>query len=140
MSRTKKGKGESPSSPKPRFQLQEVEPIEVTAAKQVARRKAQRRIPPPKMVTVTLQMRHSINGTFYGPGQVTIKEKDAQRFLNTEHEAIQKELSLTRQEAFIISYGPHGGLVRRQVPWAQFDNILSREELPLNQLPQESRR
>ena len=57
----------------------------------------------------------------------------AESFLNTEHEAEKKELSLQRQEAYIIGFGPSGP-VKRQVPWAQFDNILAREELPLQSM------
>ena len=81
---------------------------------------------PPKMVTITLSMRHSINGKFYGPGTLTTTEAKARAFLNAEHAAQEKEMSLQRQEAYIIGVGP-GGPVKRQVPWAQFDTILNRE-------------
>lgn len=105
----------------------------------VAKQEEAKRTAPPKLVTVNLSMRHSFNGKFYGPGKVLVSPTKADVFLNTEHIAAQKEMSLTRQDAFIINYGPHGGLVKRQVPWARFDDILAREELPLDQLPQEGR-
>ena len=89
---------------------------------------------PAQLVTVTLQMRHTFNGRFYGPGTIRVSPTKAQIFLNTEHEALQKEASLSRQEAFLIGVGP-GGPMKRQVPWAQFDNFLSREQLPLTNLP-----
>ena len=80
----------------------------------------------PHSVTVTLQLRHSVNGKFYGPGKVTVIQELADVFLNTEAEAASKELSLVRQEAFIIGMGP-GGPVKRQVPWAKFDQLLTQE-------------
>ncbi len=134
--RKKKGEGESPSSPQPRFVIEDGEAIEVAAAKEVFNRKqaAKHRPPPPKLMPVTLQMRHSINGKFYGPGTLMLTEKEAQRFLNVEYEAMLKEDSLTRQQAFIISM--HNGVpVRREVPTEQFDNILMREELPVGNMP-----
>ena len=80
----------------------------------------------PKFVTVTLQLRHSFNGKFYGPGTVKLPHHKAEMFLNTEHEAAQKELSLQQQQAYIISMGG-GAPAKRQVPWAQFDTILGRD-------------
>ena len=128
------GKGASPSAPEPK-------PL-AKARRRLTKAAAEALRPPkraykfhkprgaPQLITVTLQMRHSFNGRFYGPGTVQLTPTKAQVFLNTEHEAVQKEASLTRQEAYIIGVGP-GGPVKRQVPWAQFDTILSREELPL---------
>ena len=79
-----------------------------------------------KYVTVHLQMRHSINGTFVGPGPVRVPVGQAEAFLNVEHEAIQKEQSLTQQQSFIIGWGPFGP-VKRQVPTARFEELLTRE-------------
>ena len=131
------GDGASPSAPEPK-------PL-AKARRRLTKAAAQALRPPkraytlrkprgtPQLVTVTLQMRHSFNGRFYGPGTVQVTPTKAQVFLNTEHEAVQKEASLTRQEAYIIGVGP-GGPMKRQVPWAQFDTILSREELPLTHM------
>lgn len=84
-----------------------------------------------KPVIVTLQMRHTINGRAYGPGTVTLSPSKAQAFLHTEHEALAKEDSLNRQQAFIIGF--RGGVVmRREVPAARFDDLLMREELPIH--------
>ena len=82
--------------------------------------------PKPEMVTVTLQLRHPINGIFYGPGRVTVSRAQAEAFFNTEYEAASKELSLNQQQAFIIGWGP-GGPVKRQVPVDRFEAILARE-------------
>ena len=90
------------------------------------------------MVTVRLQLRHSVNGKFFGPGVVTVPEKKAQMFLNVEHEAALKEDSLVRQQAFIVSFR-NGVPVRREVPAQRFDDILAREELPLDVMPSERR-
>ena len=133
------GDGASPSAPEP-------PPKPLAKASRRLRRAEQEALRPPKrryklskvrgepaLITVTLQMRHSFNGKFYGPGTVRVTPTKAQIFLNTEHEAGQKESSLSRQEAFIIGVGP-GGPMKRQVPWAQFDTILSREELPLTHM------
>ena len=88
---------------------------------------------PPKMVTITLLMRHSINGKFYGPGIVTLTESKANAFLNVEHEAQAKEASLFQERAFIVSF--RGGVpVRREVPAAMFDTLLAREELPIQSM------
>ena len=76
------------------------------------------------LVTITLQMRQSINGKFYGPGTVTVTEAKARAFLNVEHEAMQKEVELQQQRAYIIGMGA-GGPVKKQVPYAQFDRILA---------------
>ena len=76
------------------------------------------------MTTVTLQMRHSFNGRFFGPGTVTLSVNKANMFLNQEYEAGQKELSLHQQQAFILAFNPQGGMYKRQVPWAQFDTLL----------------
>ena len=81
----------------------------------------------PPLVTVHLQMRHTVNGHVFGPGPVKLSPGQAEAFLHTEHEANAKEISLTQQQAFIIQYGPSGQPIRRQVPWAQFDVIMSRE-------------
>ena len=83
-------------------------------------------VPKPEYQWVELQMRHSVNGVFYGPGRVRLLKNMAEAFLNTEFMAIEKEQSLNQQQAFIIGWGP-GGPVKRQVPWAQFDTILQRE-------------
>ncbi len=80
----------------------------------------------PQKVTVMLQLRHSVNGNFYGPGRVTLPQDMADLFLNTEANAAEKELSLNQQQAFIIGMGP-GGPVKRQVPWAKFDQLLTQE-------------
>ena len=80
----------------------------------------------PQRVTVNLQLRHSVNGKFYGPGRVTVPQDFADTFLHTEAEANEKELSLNQQQAFIIGMGP-GGPVKRQVPWAKFDQLLTQE-------------
>ena len=77
-------------------------------------------------VTVMLQLRHSLNGVFYGPGRVTLPTEVADLFLNTEANAAEKELTLNQQQAFIIGMGP-GGPVKRQVPWAKFDQLLTQE-------------
>ena len=84
----------------------------------------------PKIITIHLTMRHSRNGVFYGPGAVRTTEEKAKSFLNTEHEAQAKELSLVQERAFIIGF-QNGVPIRREVPAAQFDNILTREELPM---------
>ena len=85
------------------------------------------------MVTITLLMRHSINGRFYGPGIVTLTESKANAFLNVEHEAQAKEASLFQERAFIVSF--RGGVpVRREVPAAMFDTLLAREELPIQSM------
>jgi hypothetical protein len=89
--------------------------------------------PKPVMVTVTLQMRHSINGAFTGPGTVILPEAKARAFLNVEHEALIKEAMLVRQQAFIIGFR-QGVPVRREVPASRFDEILGREELPIASL------
>lgn len=128
-----KGKVGSPSSTQPRFVIEDGESIEATADREVYRKKKSRHFNPtlpPKMVTVTLQMRHSINGIFYGPGTVTLTESKANAFLNTEHEAMAKETSLFQQQAFIIGFR-NGVPVRREVPAQRFDDILAREELPI---------
>ena len=78
-----------------------------------------------KLVTINLQMRHSINGKFYGPGPVTITPAKAAAFLNTEHIAGEKEFNLMQVQSFILGLGP-GGPVKRQVSTARFDEILSR--------------
>ena len=84
--------------------------------------------PGTRKILVTLRLRHSINGRFYGPGEVWLTPYKAEAFLNTEHEAAQKEVNLQQQQAFII--GNRGGVMtKRQVPWAQFDDILGRSEV-----------
>ena len=137
------GKGASPSAPEPKPKRKNPR---TTMKSILAQREAERALQPPKpprpktvrppkpeMLTITLQMRHSINGVFYGPGRMTVPKSMAESFLNTEYMAAEKELSLQRQEAFIIGFGPSGP-VKRQVPWAQFDTIMSREELPLQSM------
>ena len=88
-----------------------------------------------KLVTVTLQLRHSVNGISYGPGDVTVSENLAAMFLHTEANTADKELSLVQQRAYIISFTRHGP-VKRQVPWAQFDRILGQMEVPLESMTQ----
>ena len=83
--------------------------------------------PVPKLITITLQMRHSVNGKAYGPGIVQVSQGKAEAFMNTEHAAIQKELEMHQQQAFIVGFNRQGGMYKRQVPWAQFDTILGRE-------------
>ncbi|MGH7274520.1 MAG: hypothetical protein ACREIQ_08705, partial [Nitrospiria bacterium] len=78
-----------------------------------------------QLITVNLQMRHSVNGQFFGPGPVRVSQGLADAFLNTEYEAAQKELSLVQQQAFMIQYGPNGSPVKRQVPWERFNEILN---------------
>ena len=137
----RKGKAGSPSPANlaPKFILEDGQSVEITADPEVYRKKRGR--PPlnkPKLSTVRLQLRHSVNGKFYGPGVVTVPEKKAQLFLNVEHEAALKEDSLVRQQAFIISFR-NGVPVRREVPAQRFDDILAREELPLATMPSERR-
>ena len=110
----------------------QVEVAEPTRDREVYRAPKARTAPPkPLMVTVTLQMRHSINGLFTGPGTVTLPEAKARAFLNIEHEALAKEDTLVRQQAFIVSFR-NGVPVRREVPASRFDEILGREELPIS--------
>lgn len=88
------------------------------------KKKRVRKPPVVKYVTVDLQMRHSFNGKFYGPGSVRLTTNKANLFLNTEHEAAQKEASLQQQRAYVIQ--TRGGVpVKRQVPWTQFDQVLA---------------
>ena len=137
----RKGKAGSPSPAHltPRFVLEDGQPVEATVDREVYRKPRGRPpLPKPKVSTVRLQLRHSVNGKFYGPGVVTIPEKKAQLFLNVEHEAALKEDSLVRQQAFIISFR-NGAPVRREVPAQRFDDILAREELPLDTMPSERR-
>lgn len=82
-------------------------------------------------IMVDLKMRHSVNGRFYGPGKVLVHRHKAEMFLNTEYEAAQKEVSLQQQQAFIIG-NRNGVMAKRQVPWAQFDDILGRSEVTFN--------
>ena len=118
-----------PPKPAPRFVLEDGQSVEIAyTGKPRGRPKSG-----PKPVVVTLQMRHSINGKFYGPGTVTLSEGKARTLLNTEHEAMHKEDSLVRQQAFIIQFR-NGVPMRREVPAGQFDNILMREELPLTNM------
>lgn len=79
---------------------------------------------PPEFVTITLAMRHSFNGKFYGPGTVKVPYNKANIFLRAEQEAGEKEYSLQQQQAFIINMAG-GAPSKRQVPWAQFDHYLS---------------
>ena len=130
----KKGNVRSPSLTKPRFVIEDGQSVEVTVDPEVPRKRRGR--PPlarPKLVTVRLQMRHSVNGNFYGPGLVTVSESKANAFLNTEHEALLKEESLVRQQAFIVSFR-NGVPVRREVPAAMFDTFLAREEFPIESM------
>lgn len=76
------------------------------------------------LVTVTLTMRHSFNGKFYGPGTVRLSESKGNLFLSQEQAAGEKELDLQQQKAYIITLGG-GAPAKRQVPWAQFDTILN---------------
>lgn len=85
---------------------------------------------PPALVQVTLSLRHSLNGQFYGPGTIMLPEHKARRLLNTEQEAQEKELSLVQQRAFIMGFR-NGVPMRREVPYQRFDEILTREELTL---------
>ena len=128
---TKKGAGKSPSSPNPRFILEDGQQVEIAAPDEGQRRRGRPPLNKPKLISVTLQLRHSVNGHYYGPGLVRITEKEAQRFLNVEYEAACKEDSLMRQQAFIIQFR-NGVPVRREVPAQRFDDILAREELPMD--------
>lgn len=78
----------------------------------------------PNFATVTLALRHSFNGKFYGPGTVKVPFNKANIFLRAEQEAGEKEYSLQQQQAFIINMAG-GAPSKRQVPWAQFDQYLS---------------
>lgn len=84
-------------------------------------------------VEVQLQIRHHVNGKSYGPGMVRVPESLANQFLNTEARAADKELSLVQQRAYIITAGRYGPR-KKEVPWARFDDILNRSEIPINQL------
>ena len=129
----------SPANLAPKFILEDGQSVEITADSEVYRKKRGR--PPlnkPKLSTVTLQLRHSINGQYYGPGVVTLPQKQAQMFLNVEYDAALKEDSLVRQQAFIIQFR-NGVPVRREVPAQRFDDILGREELPVESMPMERR-
>ena len=96
--------------------------------KKVAKQQAAKATATPSMVTVTLAMRHSFNGKFYGPGTVKLTRADADRALNTEYDAMQKEVSLQQQQAYILVN--RGGVIgKRQVPFAQFDTILANSEV-----------
>ena len=135
----RKGLGGSPSSP--RFVLEDGQQIEVAALEDIPGKPRRRGRPPlnrPKLVEVTLQMRHSINGRFFGPGPVRVTENDAQHFLNTEHVAAEKELSLVQERAFLIGM-QNGVPVKREVPAQRFDSLLMREELPVGTMPHERR-
>ena len=79
-----------------------------------------------KWVTVNLAMRHSINGHFFGPGAVRVSPAQAEAFLNVEHEAAAKEYSLMQQQAFVLTFGPSGQPLKRQVPFERFDEVLAR--------------
>ena len=79
---------------------------------------------PAKLVTVQLQLRHTVNGKNYGPGMVTVSESLARMFQNTEANVADKELSLVQQRAYIITFGPRGPQ-KRQVPWEKFNQILN---------------
>lgn len=82
----------------------------------------------PKLMTVILQMRHSFNGRFYGPGPVKVTREKAERLLNTEYEAAAKEVALQQQQAYLLVN--RGGVIgKRQVPVAQFDQILAASEV-----------
>ena len=96
--------------------------------------KVEQRKPLPK-VKLNLQLEHSINGQKYGPGPVIVDENLANMFMDTERMCYEKEISLQQQQAFIIRMGRNGP-VKMQVPWAQFDTILSREELPMQSIHQ----
>ena len=127
--RKKKGQGGSPSSSQPRFVLEDGQSVEIASSEEGPRKKRGR--PPlnrPKLLTVTLQMRHSINGVFYGPGTVRLSESKAMAFLNTEQAATEKEDSLFQQRAFILGFR-NGVPMRREVPAQRFDDIMAREEL-----------
>ena len=128
----RKGLGASPSAP--RFILEDGKSVEIATLKEIPGRVRRRAIPPkPKMVSVMLQLRHSINGRYFGPGRVTVTEKQAQNFLHVEQNAAEKELSLVQQRAYIIEF--HNGVpIRREVPSQRFDDILMREEVPLHSM------
>ena len=79
---------------------------------------------PVKLITVQLQLRHTVNGRAYGPGMVTVSESLARMFQNTEANTADKELSLVQQRAYIITFGPRGPQ-KRQVPWDKFNQILA---------------
>mgnify|MGYP001560340587 FL=1 len=111
------------------------------AAKRAAARAIRKAAEPPKppkppvpkkekLVPVTLGMRHSLNGVFIGPGTVMLTESKARRLLSTEYDAMAKETELTQNRAFILSFR-NGVPVRREVPASRFDDILTREELPV---------
>ena len=89
---------------------------------------APRKTPRKKYIDVYLQMKHSVNGKSYGPGQVKISEAMSDMFLNTEGKAIDKEISLMQHRAFIIQAGPHG-VFKREVSPARFDAILAQAEV-----------
>ena len=59
-----------------------------------------------------------------------LTESKARRLLSTEYDAMAKETELTQNRAFILSFR-NGVPVRREVPASRFDDILTREELPV---------
>ena len=119
-------------APKPRSADFPVPPsLKAKSAPREASKPAQK-IP---KVRVNLQLQHSVNGLNYGPGSVLVDENLANLFMNTEQQCAEKEMSLVQQQAFIIRMGRNGP-VKQQVPWAQFDSILSREELPVQSIHQ----
>lgn len=87
-----------------------------------------RKTPRKTYIDVYLQLKHSVNGKSYGPGQVKISTGLADMFLHTEGRAIANEISLMQHRAFIIQAGPRG-VFKREVSPARFDAILGQAEV-----------
>lgn len=74
-----------------------------------------------RAVTVTLRMRHMVNGVAYGPGEVRIPANLADSLLNTEGHAAVVEEQFQGTKAVIIGPRRAGGVTTRRVPVETFD-------------------
>ena len=86
-------------------------------------------IPPPEpagMVTVRLFVKHTINGTPYGPGTLTVERGLAQTLMAGESGAVRAEMKAVQPRAYLVKWGPNGP-VRIEVPYSQFNKYVERE-------------
>lgn len=73
--------------------------------------------------TITLQFNHNLNGTPYGPGQVTVPHVVAQELQNREYHVRKVEDRLRRDDVGVIIGGrtAQGSIRTYDVPGATFD-------------------
>lgn len=74
-----------------------------------------------RLVTVTLTMRHYINGKAYGPGKMALPHNLATGLMHTEGHAIEVEDQFRGAKAAIIGPRRAGGHVIKEVPEEMFD-------------------